>query len=120
MRASKRITHGGLFGVLKRPEAERLLRVNRAASTRLVPGVLPGDGNALWQHHLQVLASTAALLLTHPDAQSRSLWLRSQYAAALAEFAQVERQAGRLEADSSKWLLAVSNGLDDFMTAEGW
>jgi hypothetical protein len=118
--AAKRITHAGLFGVLKRPEAERLLRNDRVASIRLVPGAIPADGNPLWEHHLEVLAAAVRRVAGQADRRSASTWLRDQYVAALAEFARVDILARPLAAGSASWLGAVTAGLLAYMAGEGW
>lgn len=119
-RTAKRITHAGLYGVLKRPEAERLARLERALSSRLVPGALPPDGNALWEHHLSVLAPRAASIIAMLDRRARSNWLASEYANALNDFRQVEARARPLQFGPASWLEAVSSGLAEYMVGEGW
>ena len=118
-RAAKRITHDGVFAVLKRPEAERLLRTDPALSRRVVPGALPADGNGLWEHHLAVLSNRVAALLALPDRPARVRWLAGEYAAAEADFRRIERLT-RLEFPPAAWLDAVRQGLDAYRVSEGW
>ncbi len=119
-RTSHRITHAGLYGVLKRPEAELLLRNDRALSARLVPGVLPGNGNPLWERHLAILASEAAAIQALPDRRARASWLLGRYASALADFVRVDTLARPLSAGSARWLSAVKAGLEGYVAGEGW
>lgn len=119
-RTANRITYGGLLGVLKRVEAERLVRADRALSVRLVPGVLPGNGNPLWEHHLEVVAAEIAAVTGPADRQAASAALSTRYAAVRADFARVEGLARPLEAGAADWLAALALGLTNYMTGEGW
>jgi hypothetical protein len=118
-RTAHRITHAGLFGVLKRPEAELVRAADRALSIRLVPGRLPANGNPLWEHHVSVFADQVAALVALPDVRQRSALLATQYESALVDFETVDDLAA-LEADSTRWLTAVSTGLSAFRADEGW
>jgi hypothetical protein len=119
-RTAHRITHAGLLGVLKRDEAERLLRADTPLSRRLVPGVLPANGNPLWQHHLRVLAGDIGATAAIVDREASAGALSVKYAGAQADFGLVEPQAQPLEAGSARWLNAVSGGLADYIIGEGW
>lgn len=119
-RTSHRVTHAGLYGVLKRPEAELLLRNDRALSVRLVPGAVPGNGNPLWERHLGVLALEASSIQALPDRRAKATWLLGRYTSALADFARVDVLARPLAAGSARWLSAVKTGLEGYMAGEGW
>lgn len=119
-RTANRITHSGLLGVLKRPEAERLLRLEPAMSRRLVPGALPGNGNPLWEHHLSVLADVVARTLAPPDRESRARGLAASYTASMADFRSVEGRARPIQSGPAAWLGGVTAGLSAYVAGEGW
>ena len=119
-RTAHRITYAGLYGVLKRVEAERLVRADRPLSARLVPGVLPANGNPLWQHHLKVLAAEVDAVSAVADREASAKALSAKYVTALTSFGLVEPLAQPLEAGATRWLNAVAGGITDYINGEGW
>ncbi|MBI3747446.1 MAG: hypothetical protein HY262_01150 [Chloroflexi bacterium] len=117
-RNSSRITHQGLMAVMKRREAEALLRRDAAMSSRLVPGRLPPD-NTLWRHHLERLRAIAVAVGSAGGLTDRVDYLSAAYDTATVDFARARGLLGHLEFDESQWILPYRSGLADFALAEG-
>jgi hypothetical protein len=119
-RAASRVTYQGLLAVLKRREAERLSVRDRAMSRRLVPGAVPPTGNPEWEHHLEVLAQTAATIAGRSAGRARARELARLYRASEVEFVAVEPLARPLSAGAAEWIEPLAQGLGNYARAEGW
>jgi len=114
-----RVTHAGLLGVLKRADAESLLAADAPRSAALVPGSLPVGINGAWQHHLECLNAAVETLSAATTRSARATLLEGWYAAADAEFAQVDGLVGGLDTGAVEWIHALRGGLALYVAEEG-
>lgn len=118
-RQSLRVTHEELHGSLKQQEAERLRAGDPALSDDLVPGPLPIGFNGHWQHHLAVLSRLTLTIGASDDRAVRVASLRSRLEQAHAHFANAAPHARPLEADASRWIDPLLDGLNQYAAQEG-
>jgi hypothetical protein len=115
----KRPTFQGLFGLLSRPEAERLANQDAALATRLLPGALHPDGpKEAFLHHAACL-SRIIEVASAGDFRARYQALDDLYVAAIADWPSAADAAGTISS-SAQWVTPFLGGLSLYARSEGW
>lgn len=120
-RASFRISAHGLLGALRRANAETLMTADHRLARRLLPGTVPQDLVAAFQHHFGVLQSVQTDINGRAPGRSRAHHLQSLYSSAIADWASAAAVSRPNAGDGvGSWVTPPADGLDRYISAEGW
>ena len=114
----QRPTLGGLMGGLSNNEYGVLVSESATLASRLSPGVIGPKPEQAFRHHATVLTTIVDELNTLTG-RPRVDALRQRYIDAIANWPTVKRITGAKIA-SDRWVKPFLDGVDQFMSSEGW